>query len=250
MRTALPTMVRKAAPTNPRARGGTTTAPSAAERTQCKPALQSDFHPIVTPFRTEAWEHELRDAGLLDSYQDIVHGIREGFDLGVMPNIEYTYTPPNHKLSQTSPKFIDAYVKQECSAGRYTGPFARDCLEALIGPFCSSPLGLVPKPGSQDVYCLVQDLSFPRNDPDVSSVNSDINSDDFPCEWGTFAEVVILVMDVPPGTEAATLDVDAAFCRVPITPAQQNYFIVQLTTKSRTATHCCANAHTRPLGDL
>jgi len=33
-------------------------------------------------------------------------------------------------------------------------------------------------------------------------------------------------MDVPPGTEFVTLDIDATFHRVPISPAQQPSFVV------------------------
>ena len=60
----------------------------------------------------------------------------------------------------------------------------------------------------------------------MPSINEGIDSDDFPCEWGTFSEVLLLVMDAPPSSEGATLDVDAAFRRVPIIPEQQPAFVV------------------------
>jgi hypothetical protein len=39
--------------------------------------------------------------------------------------------------------FVTNYISGECAAGRYAGPFTPEELEALIGPFVTSPLGLV-----------------------------------------------------------------------------------------------------------
>jgi len=60
----------------------------------------------------------------------------------------------------------------------------------------------------------------------MPSINEGIDSDDFPCEWGTFLEVLLLVMDALPGSKGATLDVDMVFHRVPIIPEQQPAFVV------------------------
>ena len=72
----------------------------------------------------------------------------------------------------------------------------------------------------------MQDLSFPRGDPSRPSVNDQINIDEFRCDWGTFDDVRRIVVDAPPLSEAATLDVDAAFRCCPITPSQQRNFII------------------------
>ena len=92
-------------------------------------------------------------------------------------------------------------------------------LEGLIGPFRTSPLGLVPKPHSS-TFRLVQDWSFPRNDPDTQSVNSFINSDDFPTEWGTFSAASELILSLPPGCSSATFDISSAYRLVPVRPSQ------------------------------
>ena len=111
-------------------------------------------------------------------------------------------------------------------SGHYSGPFSRSRLGFLIGPFQSSPLSTVPKSHGSSECHVVQDLSFPRNDPTQSSVNDQINIEDFRCDWGTFNNVRSIVVDAPPGTEAATLDVDSAFHCCPITPSQQSSFVV------------------------
>jgi hypothetical protein len=117
-----------------------------------------------------------------------------------------------------------SHIRTELSYGRYTGPFSKSKLEQLIGPFRTSPLGVVPK--SDNDFRLIQDLSFPYNDPLHNSVNSEIDIERFRCDWGTFQQAVSLVLKSPPGSLAATLDVDAAFRRCPILPSQQPNFIV------------------------
>uniref|UniRef100_A0A0W0FSW3 Uncharacterized protein n=1 Tax=Moniliophthora roreri TaxID=221103 RepID=A0A0W0FSW3_MONRR len=47
--------------------------------------------------------------------------------------------------------------------------------------------------------------------PELTSINPLIDSDCYPCKWGTFSECYLLVADAPLGTEAAVFNVDAAF---------------------------------------
>lgn len=181
---------------------------------------------IVTPFIATEWEISLRQANLLNIFEDVPRSIRHGFDMGIHTHPSHTYTPPNHKSALNNPNAVMSHIRKEISCGRYTGPFSRSKLEQLIGPFRSSPLGVVAKAGTKDEYRLVQDFSYPRNDPTHSSVNSEIDMDLFRCDWGTFDAVATIVRDAPPHTLAATLDVDAAFRRCPILPSQQSSFII------------------------
>lgn len=93
-----------------------------------------------------------------------------------------------------------------------------------MGPFRTSPLGLVPKPGSDEPR-LIQDMSYPRNST-VQSVNAGIDSDDFPTEWGTFTKTAEMLLALPPGSMAATFDISAAYRLTPVCPAQQNALCV------------------------
>lgn len=145
--------------------------------------------------------------------------------MGVRSLINSTYTPPNHKSATENPSTVVQHINKELSYGRYTGPFSRSRLENLIGPFRSSPLGTVPK-SEPNQFRIIQDLSFPRNDPSHASVNAEIDSAMFPCDWGTFTQVAEIVRNSAPGTQAATMDVDAAFRCCPITPPQQPHFII------------------------
>lgn len=98
-------------------------------------------------------------------------------------------------------------------------------LEHLIGPFRTSPLGLVPKAGSSKLR-LVQDLSFPRNDPLLPSVNAHIDSDQFPTAWGTFNDTSTLILSLPPGCKAAAFDISAAYRITPVLPSQQHMLCI------------------------
>ncbi|KAF9030052.1 hypothetical protein BJ165DRAFT_1359104, partial [Panaeolus papilionaceus] len=55
-----------------------------------------------------------------------------------LPSI--SYIPPNHSSATLHPDTIINSIYQELSERRYTGPFHPSCLEALIGPFRTSPL--------------------------------------------------------------------------------------------------------------
>jgi len=131
----------------------------------------------------------------------------------------------NHASSLLSPSFIDSYITSEQAAGCYSRGYTPDELERIIGPFISSPLGLVPKPHSNK-FRLIQDLSYPRNNPSVSSVNAGINISEFPKIWGSFNSTAKLILTLPPGCVAATFDVSAAYRITPIRPSQQNSLCV------------------------
>jgi hypothetical protein len=75
-------------------------------------------------------------------------------------------------------------------------------------------------------FRLVQDFSYPRNDNSQPSLNSEIDTSNLSCDWGTFQEITAIVMNAPEDTQAATLEVDAAFHRCPIRPSQQCNFII------------------------
>jgi hypothetical protein len=169
----------------------------------------------------------LNNISPFNPFPDVPISMRFGFDMGVYSPPLSTFTPPNHNSATLFPEHVMSHIQNELSLGRYTGPFSRSRLEYLIGPFRSSPLGTVLKTVGSTERRVVQDLSFPRNDPALSSINSQINLDDFRCDWGTFTEIKNIVANAPPGSEAATLDVDSAFRCCPIAPSQQRNFIVR-----------------------
>lgn len=119
------------------------------------------------------------------------------------------------------PLFIDSYILQEQAAGRLSEGFEPMQLQKQIGNFRTAPLGLTPKPGS-DEFRMIEDLSFPRTDLATASVNAGIRPNEFPTEWGTFAETAEMILSLPDGCLAATFDISAAYRITPVRPDQQN----------------------------
>jgi hypothetical protein len=181
---------------------------------------------INTPFVPDEWEKLLNNITPFNPFPDVHISMRFGFDMGVYLPPPHTFTPPNHNSALLYPDHVLSHIHTELALGRYSGPFSRTKLESLIGPFRTSPLGTVPKSIDSPDRRIVQDLSFPRDDPSHPSVNDQINIEHFRCDWGTFNQVREIVIDAPDLSEAATLDVDAAFRCCPITPSQQSSFII------------------------
>jgi hypothetical protein len=172
------------------------------------------------------WETELRALSIIEEFKDILPGLREGFRIGAHGAVTTTYTPPNHKSALVKPLIIQKHIDTEVAAGRYTGPFTRDTLQQLIGPFRTAPLGIVDKASSPGNFRVIQDFSYPRDSPLGTSLNSQINLDNFSCTWGFFADVAKAVSLAPPGSMAATFDVDAAYRQMPVHPHDQAHIIV------------------------
>ena len=182
-------------------------------------ALNSIF-PIVTKLKLDAWEHALRDAGILGEYSDIPAGLRNGFLCG-LENFSLTCTsiPDNHyTLKEDENFFITKYA--EMDLGRISHGYDPVTLFSLIGHFRTAPLAVINHGGKQHV---IVNHSFPRNkphidldilpcinthgkspfDPTQTSINTVIDSKKFKCTWGSFSECYLLVADAPEGTQAA-----------------------------------------------
>jgi hypothetical protein len=99
-------------------------------------------------------------------------------------------------------------------------------LNTLIGHFRASPLGVVDKSSSPGSFCIIQDFSYPCDSKPASSINSEINPDLFNCEWGFFQDVREIMLSLPRTAEAATFDVDAAYCHMPVHPEDQPHIVV------------------------
>lgn len=85
-----------------------------------------------------------------------------------------------------------------------SGPFSEDeVFNILGGHFVSSPLGVVEKAGEPGKFRVVRDLSYQNSDG--YSVNGFLDSDDFPTEWGTAAQIAEIVST--PSVKFGRLDV-------------------------------------------
>jgi hypothetical protein len=182
----------------------------------------------LTPYKAQAWQQLLSHYNLLDKYPHLLHQIWYGFDAGIR-SISETFTPENSPTLHTHSDEYFWILDRELSTGRYIGPLSQFEVEHLLGPFQTSPLSLVPKSGRPGRCRAVHNFSYPHSpSPTILSINYTIDSNLFPCTWGTFSTLCYLVWNLPPGSQASVRDMAEAYRTIPITPEQWPGLVVKL----------------------
>jgi hypothetical protein len=167
----------------------------------------------LTPYNPLVWESLLLESGLIQRSPLLPQNLCTGFLINI-PNISLTQAPPNNPVIHKYQAQFNKIVDLEISKQHYLGPFSRQLTEDLIGPFQSSPFSIIPKPGKPNRFRLIQNYSFPH---DVTphhinpSINSFLDSDEFPTSWGTFTIISLLIHQLPPHSQIATRDVAEAY---------------------------------------
>ena len=110
----------------------------------------------------------------------MVADLSEGFQVGIPP-ILVICALPNHPSLVLHVAGFQSVLDKEFAAGRYLGPFSQAELEATIGPFQTLPLSIIPKANQPFLFHIIQNFSYPHSaSAAYSSINSHINSADFP----------------------------------------------------------------------
>ena len=172
---------------------------------ELKAALEHRRAKALTPYNPDTWTSELHNVGIIDHFNTIPDRLKFGFKID-FPNITHVQTPMNAPSINTYSSEFRNTIQKEITKGRYIGPFPLPLIYDTLGPFQSSPLSLIPKPGRPGKFRLVQNFSFPltQNSANPSpSINSALNADNFPTMWGKFSTVYLLVARLPPGSKAA-----------------------------------------------
>ena len=214
-----------------------------ARQSHMEPAdvlVHRELHP-QTPYKPVVWSKALQQAGLTERFDTIPDGLRFGFTVGY-PIITRVQNPPNSTSISLYSHKLDEIVHKEITKGRYIGPLPFADIENILGPYQSSPLSLIPKPGRPDKFRLIQNFSFPLS-PSAkfpnTSVNQGITSELIPCTWGKFSTVYLLISRLPPGSQAATRDVVEAYRTIPLHPSQWPAAVVR-TSDSHACIDTCA----------
>jgi hypothetical protein len=69
----------------------------------------------------------------------------------------------------------------------------------------------------------------------VLSINSTIDIGEFPCTWGTAGVVGAIIVGLPPGSQIAIRDVEAAYRSVPLRPEEWAGAVIRLPGEDRLA---------------
>lgn len=177
----------------------------------------------------DEWERLLKESDAPEKYAGIPKGLREGFSIGLDNyTLSSTFIPPNHFKTKQHAQIIREKFASEIALGRISHGFTPRELQSQIGNFTTAPMAIVEqRPGK---FRIVIDHSFPKRplppsfaprdtltptssdaplaptdtplipfDASEISINALIDADDFPCEWGTFADCFLMVAEVPEG---------------------------------------------------
>ena len=165
---------------------------------------------IVTPINSSVLSIWLTGYPLCD-VQYLIDGFSHGFSL-MFKGTPFSSFSPNHPSARNNHTTLSELIAKELSLGRIAGPFSSPPLH----PFVVSPLGLVPKKGS-DKFRVIHDLSFPTN----ASVNSGINPLDATVSYETLDNVIQLVQLLGAGALISKVDIEAAFRIIPVKPCDR-----------------------------
>ena len=208
---------------------------------ELKTALGHRSLNAFTPYKHEAWAASLQYHNLQERYPTLCHSIQFGFDAGIR-ELHCTFAPLNNKSLD---EFVEAYndiEQKEFSKGRYLGPCSQREVEDLIGPFQSSPLSIIPKPGKPNKFRAIHNFSSPYTPLSyISSINSSIDANNFPCTWGTFNTVAFIISNLPPGSQASVRDVAEAYRTIPIKASQWPGLVIRLRGQDRFAINTSNN---------
>ena len=195
----------------------------------------------LTPYKHDAWRSSLRCLNLFEQYPSLPDSIQFGFDAGIC-SLNSSHTPPNStSLSELADQF-EEIRRNEFAKARYLGPCSKHEVEALIGPFQTSPIAIIPKPGKPGKFHAVHNFSHPHTaSPSSASINSSIDTSDFPCTWGTFNTIALTIVTLPPGSQASIRDVAEAYRTIPIKPSQWPGLVIRLPGDDLFAINTCNN---------
>lgn len=164
-------------------------------------ALKDFFFPIVTPYKHERWREMLEEAGVLDEYADIPDGIENGFEIGLEGfSLTSTFSPPNHYKSSEHHNYIVEKYADEIQLNRISPGYPPEILQKLVGHYRTAPMNVVERVPGGKLRATI-DHSYPRTNPNVTSINANIDSKRFQCAWGSFSEAWLLVANAPEGTQ-------------------------------------------------
>lgn len=124
----------------------------------------------------DTWRRELEETGLLAEFLYLLDGFSEGFHQGIpkhtIGNLRW-FSPPNHNSALEAKEKIESNIDKEVKAGRMCGPFTELEVFEKMGFFRTSPLGAVIN--GDGSFRPINDLSYPRHDDDIPSVDSFVN---------------------------------------------------------------------------
>lgn len=183
---------------------------------------------VVCEMNVTEWEKALIKGGLAVEFADVLVGFIHGFDQGIPPHVVghlTSYTPPNHSSARLADIDIRTSIAGELKAGRMFGPFTKAQVSSVLPFFRTSPMGAVIN--GDGSLRPINDLSFPKNDPSVPSVNSFVDPKRFTTTWDDFKKVAAFFRASNDPLLLALFDWYKAYRQIPTLMSQWPYLMVQ-----------------------
>ena len=157
---------------------------------------------------------------VLDSHPDqrfaayLRRGINHGFRIGVRPTCQLVARKSHHPSASAHADIIASHVREELASG---------AVEATSRPVHLNPIGIIPKPSQPGKFRLIVDLSAPRG----ASVNDGIPPELSSLSYPRVDQAAALIAQYGRGALIAKLDLQSAYRKIPVHPADQHLLGVQ-----------------------
>ena len=162
-------------------------------------------HTPSTPIDTDYFENELAQHPDKEFVQHLLHGLRNGFEIG-FEGERFSVLSPNLPSALEHPDVVSAHLASECSRGHTAGPYpAPPC-----SPLRTSGIGVVEKKSGG--HRLIVHLSAPAG----TSVNDGIDGDQFRLAYITVDDIIKHVVRHGKGALVYKVDVKHAFRNIPV----------------------------------
>lgn len=183
--------------------------------------------PVKCKMNVTEWEELMRETGLEKEVEYITEGFKNGFCLGIPQHqIEGMkwYTPQNHKSAMQARQSIEQTLRKEKEAGRMVGPFTHEEVYKNLGFFRTNPMGgAINGDGS---IRMVNDLSHPKKEKGIPSVNSLVDKLNYETFWDDFDTVALFFQENPGPWECAIFDWQKAYRQLPGHPCQRRFLCI------------------------
>ena len=165
--------------------------PSMGPRTAPAIDISDLLYKVVTPYNPQAWQVALSKADITLTYPNLIHDLTHGSLISNPLLLWYTFIPNNLPSANIHPEYITGLITVEVAAGCMDSPFTIEQAHTIYGGhFRMCPLGHVEKPGSLALHMIHH---FSKEDHLGVSTNSWVDSDDFPTQWFTAAQMANFV---------------------------------------------------------
>ena len=164
-----------------------------------------------TPINIDRLEQELRSHPDREFVNELITGLRYGFDTGIQRLPTKSYTCKNLLSATRNPEVVSDLLSTEVKNGYVIGPFSEPPFEI----YRINPLGIAERKYSHKKRLIV-DLSAPHNIDTHQSLNSLIDKSEYSVKYTRIDDAIDVIKRFGVGSVMNKTDVVSAFKLLPI----------------------------------